>query len=321
MSTRTIEQLERELRDDERMPPARPDLAAIREAGLRRRRLAALGTATGVLVSVVVLGLVVSALTGAGGDRAREPEPAAHPHQLSELAQRALAEVPGATQVSDWQVVVPRPTGGRRQWESVGDPVEVAGTPVDTGAHRYTGVTDYRRSDFPRWLYDGVQHIEQTELADADGSYPVGSTAMGILVDGGPAYLGCVGTAARCSPALLTRSGDQWVYEWGMGTDGFLEPGSKMEVFLSDDYATGAPGQLVLAGLDGTDVSRVELVTTDGTRTEGHVESGTVVPGDTMLWGTVSGDLAAVIAYDANGDVIEDHELKPCSDPVDCEVR
>jgi hypothetical protein len=35
----------------------------------------------------------------------------------------------------------------------------------------------------------------------------------------------------------------------------------------------------------------------------------------------VVGGLAAVIAYDANGDVVEDHKLKPCSDPVDCEAR
>ena len=319
MSTRTIEQLERELHDGEGTPLGRPDLAAIREAGLRRRRLSALGAATGVVVATVVLGLVVSSLTGAGSDRAREPEPAGHPHQLSELAQRALDEVPGATQVSDWQVVLPAPDGALRDW-GLDDPVRLAGAPVDTGAHHYSGVTAYRRADFPHWLYDGIQHIEQTDLAGEDGSYPVGSTDLGILVDDGPAYLGCVGTAARCGPALLTRAGD-WVYEWGMGTDDFLKPGSSMEVFLSDDYSTGAPGQLVLAGLPGTDVARVELVTVDGTRTEGHVESGTVVPDQTMMWGTVTGDLAAVIAYDAGGDVIEDHELKPCTDPVDCEVR
>jgi hypothetical protein len=321
MSTRTIEQLERELHDGEGTQVGRPDLAAIREAGLRRRRFTALGAATGVLVTTVVLGLVVSSVTGAGSDQAREPEPAGHPHQLSELAQRALDEIPGATQVSDWQVVLPAPEGGQRDW-GLDEPVRLAGAPVDTGADHYSGVTGYRRADFPHWLYDGIQHIEQTDLADEDGSYPVGSTDLGVLVDDGPAYLGCVGSATRCGPALLTRDGaGDWVYEWGMGTEAFLKPGSKMEVFLSDDYATGAPGQLVLAGLPGTDVARVELVTVDGTRTEGHVESGTVVRGDTMMWGTVTGELAAVIAYDANGDVVEDHQLEPCTDPVDCEVR
>ena len=321
MSTRSIEQLERELHEGDSTHPGRPDLTAIREAGLRRRRLGALGAASGVLVATVVLGLVVSGLTGTGGDRAREPEPAGRPHQLSELGQRALTEIPGATQVSDWQVVLPAPDGGQRDW-GIDDPVRLAGAPVDTGAGHYSGVTAYRRADFPHWLYDGIQHLEQTDLAGEDGSYPVGSTDVGILVDDGPAYLGCVGTATRCGPALLTRdSGGDWVYEWGMGTDDFLKPGSSMEVFLSDDYATGAPGQLVLAGLPGTDVARVELVAVDGTRVEGHVESGTVVPGHTMMWGTVTGDLAAVIAYDATGAVIEDHELEPCTDPVDCEVR
>jgi hypothetical protein len=51
------------------------------------------------------------------------------------------------------------------------------------------------------------------------------------------------------------------------------------------------------------------------------VASGTLVPGETMFWGTVVGELAVAVTRDADGDVLERHELKPCSDPVDCEVR
>ena len=317
--TRTIDELELDLRRDDAALPG-PDLAAIRSAGMRRRHTSALGIGVGALAAVVVFGLVASAAAGGGDGRAHEPTPARHPHVLSELAQRALVEVPGATQVSDWQVVLPRPKDGERDWGLGSERLTVTGTPVDTGADHYSGVTGYRPADFPAWLYRGVQHIEQTDLAEDDG-YPVGSTEMGILVDDGASYLGCIGSAAHCGPALLTRDGDDWVYEWGMGTDDFLRPGSGMEVFLDEDYSTGGPGQLVMAGLPGTDVARVDLVTTDGTTVTGHVESGTVVPGDTMMWGTVVGELAAVVAYDAGGDVIEDHRLEACSGGVDCEVR
>jgi len=320
MSTRTLEQLEHELHHDDALHPG-PDLVAVKAAGMHRRHLSAMATGVGVLASMVVCGLVLSGTLGAGG-RAVDPQPAGHPHELSALAKRALAEIPGATQVSDWQVVLPAPAGG----PSVGvrgDRPLVVGRPVDTGGHRYLGVTLYDRPDFPRWLFDGVEHIEQTELAYGDDSYPVGSTEMGILVDDGPAYLGCV--AARgdggCGPALLTRDAGGWNLEWSMGTDDFLKPGADMEVFLSDDYSAGRPGHVVLAGLPGTDVARADLVTTDGRTVTGHVETGTVVPDASMIWGTVVGDLAAVIAYDANGSVIEDHKLRACTDPVDCEVR
>jgi hypothetical protein len=320
MSPRTIDELEHELRRDDSPHPG-PDLAAIRSAGMHRRHLSAMATGVGVLASMVALGLVLNGTFGSGG-QAVDPQPAGQPHELSALAKRALAEVPGATQVSDWQVVLPAPAGGPSLGVR-GDRPLVAGTPVDTGGHSYLGVTLYDRPDFPRWLFDGVEHIEQTELAYGDNSYPVGSTEMGILVDDGPAYLGCV--AARgggsCGPALLTRDAGGWNLRWGMGTEDFLEPGADMEVFLSDDYSTGEPGQVVMAGLPGTDVARVDLVTTDGRTVAGQVGSGSIVEGASMMWGTVVGELAAVIAYDADGSVIEDHELRACSDPVDCEVR
>jgi hypothetical protein len=319
MSPRTIEQLEHELHGDEQVRPLGPDLAAIRAAGMHRRHLAALATGVGVLASVVVLGLVLGGTVGSGGRAVDDPAPASRPHELSALAKRALTEISGTRQVSDWQVVVPTPANGP-SGDFDSDPTTITGIPVDTGARHYNGVTAYARADVPGWLYDGVEHIEKTDLGTPQ-EYPVGSTDTGILVDDGPAYLGCAGSDGSCGPALLTKDSDGWHYEWGMGTDDFLRPGSDMEVFLSDDYASGKPGKLVLAGLPDTDVARVDLVTTDGTTVAGHVESGTVVAGASMIWGTVVGDVAAVIAYDGAGKVIEDHRLRPCSDPVDCEVR
>jgi hypothetical protein len=40
-----------------------------------------------------------------------------------------------------------------------------------------------------------------------------------------------------------------------------------------------------------------------------------------MMSALVPGELAKVIAYDAEGDVIEDHPLKACDTPIECEVR
>jgi hypothetical protein len=40
-----------------------------------------------------------------------------------------------------------------------------------------------------------------------------------------------------------------------------------------------------------------------------------------MMSARVPGELAKVVAYDADGEVIEDHPLAPCDDPVECEVR
>lgn len=320
MSTRTLQELEHELHRDEYDMVMQPDLEAIRAAGVRRRYLTAAGMGAALLATTVAVGLVLGLTLGGGIGRAVDDVPVAtQPHELSPLAERVLDEVPGAVQVSDWQVVLPAPAGAAHQWPETD--MAVAGTPVDTGARHYAGVTSYRAGAFPDWLHRGVAKIERTDLASDDGSHPVGSTDMGILVDAGAAYLGCVGSDDSCTPALLTRDAGGWSYQWGMGTEDFLRPGSDMEVFLSDDYSTGAPGELVFAGLPGTDVARVDLVTTDGTTVPGHVERGSVVPGASMLWGTVVGKLAAVVAYDADGDVIEDHELKPCSNPVDCEVR
>jgi hypothetical protein len=94
-----------------------------------------------------------------------------------------------------------------------------------------------------------------------------------------------------------------------------------MQVFTSEDYSTGSPGQLVVAGLAGTDVARADLITATGETVSGHVEPGTVVPGGTMVWGRVPGTLAAVMTYDASGDLVEAHQLRPCGGPEDCDVR
>ena len=110
-------------------------------------------------------------------------------------------------------------------------------------------------------------------------------------------------------------------YDWGMGTDDFLQPGEDLELFSTPTYTAGTAQTVWIGGTYGTDVASVDLVTTDGTTVSATVASGTLVPGDTMFWGTVDGDLAEAVTRDAEGHVLEQHRVKSCSTPVDCEVR
>jgi hypothetical protein len=245
------------------------------------------------------------------------------PKEMSALASRALAEIPGAVQVSSWQVVIPLPAGaGADELGVDGVPRhDVEAGPIDIGTRWYTGVTTFGRQGFPAWLYDGVADYEQHVLGDEDG-YPVGSTDIGVIVDGGPLRLACTSTGDHpCAPSMLSGEDGDLVHQWGMGTDDFLLPGSDLELFHTPTYTTGSPRTVWIGGADGVDVASVDLVTTDGETVTATVAAGTLVPGETMFWGTVEGELAKAVTRDAEGHVIEEHDVKPCSDPVECEVR
>jgi hypothetical protein len=324
MNDMSIRELEVELRSGEREVLDPRALATIRRQGGRRRTTRRALIAVGTAGVVAVVGLTL-ALGGPGGDERTKDDsvPVADPppHELSHLAQRALDEIPGAVQVSEWQVVLPSPDAKSDYW--MGDPPdrEIVGDTVPLDAKSYQGVTMFPADAWPAWLYDGTLDYEQSQQ-DENGSYPVGSTGTGVLVEVGGAELACVSWKNHgCVPAVMTRTSDGKLhFEWGMGTDEFLTAGSDMEVFLDEDYSTGAPGTLAFAGLPGTDVARVEFVTTSGQVVEGQVHTG-LVEGASMMSARVPGDLAKVVAYDADGEVIEDHPLAPCDTPVECEVR
>ncbi len=335
MDQRTIDQLENDLRGHDAPGAGGVDLATVRALGTRRRRVRGLVAGGGAVAAVAVLALVLTAVTGGHERGAEEPrfatQPSSTPTELSPLAQRALAKVPGAVQVSAWQVLIPTPAAMSMYPSQVVPADHIAAGPVDVGMRRYTGVTSFERGQFPAWLFDGVERIEKTELGSEEEGYPVGSTEMGIIVDAGPLDLACVqplpdwGNADElgdaCNPAMLGTSGDARTYEWGMGTDDFLQSGQPLELFSDETYTDGTARTVWIGGTDGTDVASVELVDVDGTRIQATVAAGTLVPGETMFWGTVPGELAIAVTRDADGDVLERHEVKPCDSPVDCEVR
>ncbi len=316
----TIHELEDQLHAGERELLDPETLTSIRRMGSRRRTTRRALTAVGTAAVVAAVGLTVSLVGSDSGSRGEDPTQVAEaPQELSPLAERALAEIPGAVQVSDWQVVLPPPGVNSDFWYDNPDE-KVVGRPVALDLKTYQGVTAYPEQAWPAWLYDGTLDFEKS--LEQDGAVPVGSTDNGILVEAGDAFLACTSWKGHaCGPAFMTRTADGSLHRnWGMGTDDFLEPGSDMEVFLSKDYSTGAPGVLAFAGLPGTDVARAEFVATDGTVVEGRVHAG-LVEGASMMSGRVAGELAKVIAYDADGNVIEAHPLRDCDGPTDCEVR
>lgn len=307
----------------------RPDLAAIRRAGARRRRTRRAVRALTVAAAGALAAGVLGVTGGAGDEHAIDPaQGGVDRTQLSDLAQQALEEIPGARKINSWQVLVPGPGSAP---DPIGEPAltdeRFAGEGVAIGEW-YAGVTSYERDAFPSWLWRGAQHVEQTVLGDKH-SYPVGSTDTGVVVDAGQLELACmtawdwnkdVAIPGRpCSPAVVGVVGGERRYLWGIGTDDFLDPGAGMELF--DTNAPAGVDQGWIGGVDGTDVVRADFTTTDGTVVEGRVSPGTLVPGKSMFYAQVPGELANVSIYDASGALIESHDLEPCSDPVDCEVR
>ena len=330
---RSVSELERGLREPEPDRLTAVRLASIRARGRRQRRARGAAYVSGAAVLVLGVSLLAGVVGRTAGDRAADRTPLASapatPKQLSALARRALAEIPGAVQVSSWQVVIPAPANAK---EDLGmhQPVpsdHVVAGPVDVGTHAYAGVTAFKQTTFPAWLHDGVSDWEHAH--GEDNSYPVGSTDMGIIVDTGPQGLACMtsppewgGTPADgCFPAMLSGADDDLLYNWGMGTDDFLTEGADLELFSTPTYVDGTAKTVWIGGTYGADVASVDLVTTDGTTVPATVAAGTLVPGSTMFWGTVDGELAQAVTRDAEGKVLEKHEVKPCSDPVSCEVR
>lgn len=323
-----INELERQLAGDGE-PVGSPDLGTIHRLGRRRRTLRTVTVGGGAaLATAAVIGVV--ATVGGGGTTAIDPadQPTPEPQALSALAQRALDEIPGAVRLSPGSVSIPQPPGAESQFPTALRGPDVVGEPIELSEPSFAGVTMYAEGTFPDWLYSGTEDVERA-AGDENGS-PMGTTDMtGVHVDGGPSYLGCIGpqggedfaNGASCAPAVLSRSGDFWLYNWGMGTEEFLEPGAPMEVFTWDGFENGADTTMTIAGIDGTTAVRAELIATDGTVAEGTVLAGTMVAGDTIVYGEVPGELARVVLYDADGAVVDDHPLRDCDDPVDCEVR
>ncbi len=127
-------------------------------------------------------------------------------------------------------------------------------------------------------------------------------------------------------PASLEKGAKEWDEREserdgrpGQGIIGSVDSGVLVD--QSEQQIACIPVSLWVGGTDGTDGASVDLELADGSTVEATVASGTLVPGETVFWATVPGELVRAVTRDADGEVLEDHPLRPCSGDLDCEVR
>ncbi len=295
-------------------PTSGPDLDAVRAQGraFRRRRRGAvaagvvgLGVAASALVAVTVGGDAVTGeqSLGVAGTGQQQDE------ALTRWEQEALDAVPGSYAVAG-TVVVPGPLDTADDVATMRFTArQLAGEPVALGWHGYTD---------PGYVASTVTYpdlIEQRQvLADREGK--------DVVADNGPVSLACLSDGGRpCSPAVvMPGEGTDWFYLSGLGTDDFLRPGSDMELFLDELHARSGATSSLIGGFDGV-ARRVELTLVDGTVQVASIDAGVMSEGDTLFWAETPVEVTRVTAYDSDGDVVQERQVRDCSGGVDCEVR
>jgi hypothetical protein len=283
------------------------DPVQIRRRGrsLRTRRRAAAGAAV-LSVAGVTAGAVT--LLDLDGDTSGSPGVAsAGAATINHYEQRVLDQVPGSYAVGG-VVVVPNPLDPDSDMNTrfASDQVRSEVRPLGFKAFTSPGYLA-TTTDFPQFMQGNLP--KDTQVVGVDGMASIGCVAWNRDDPG-------------CSPAVLVGdAATGWFYLYGFGTDHFLQPGSEMEVFLDETYERGGPGQSVIGGFDGTDATRVELTLVDGSKVAATLDSGGISKGDTLFWAETPVEVAKVVAYDADGGVVASHDIRECSDPVDCEVR
>lgn len=282
-----------------------PDLDRIHRLGRRRRR--ANRAATGAAVAATVAALAgVWAVLGPAGDGATV-RAAGQDHEVTSVTayeKQVLADVPGSYQVDGTVVLTDRMAADGESM--LPRNVRITGTPIPLGYHAMVG---------PGYLMSTQKDTAYQRNA------PKGSQ---VVVDAGPVWLGCTTTKKlpACSPVVLAQdTAGRFRFLNGFGADDFLRPGADMELFVDDDLSGRTWAQTLLGGFHSADTTRVLVETTDGSQTEAELDVDSLSPGNTLFWAKLTEPVARVRAYDADGELIAEHRLRACKDPVDCEVR
>ncbi len=118
---------------------------------------------------------------------------------------------------------------------------------------------------------------------------------------------------------MLAASGSAYELVFNFGRPGPMVEGEPMQLHTLENYSTGTP-TTVWIGVAHAGAARVVYVLEDGTQVEGQIAEG-VDRHDTVFFADVSGPLDRVLAYDAAGELLEEHEILPCSGAADCEIR
>lgn len=284
-----------------------PDVAALRDrgrVGRRNRRLARVGVVA-----------VVAALAAGGWlvgndlrDDAAPPQPAepGHAKVLSSYERRVLGAVPGAFAVAG-EVVIPAPVDPKAAPNVARQVDGFTGRLAPVGWHSMTS------------LLDGP--IAST-VPTPPFMHTVPPDDTDVVQDSGPMHLGCRPVAGDCG--LFFVLGNRrigWQTGNRLGDDNFLKPGRPMQLIPGGTLENHRFQPTVVGGMQGTTTTRVVLTLRDGTTANATVDSGRISRGDTIFWALLESPPTRATAYDHQGNVVEDHGLTPCDDPVDCSTR
>ncbi len=285
-----------------------PDIEALRargRVGRRNRRLTQVVAAAAV-VAIAVGGWLVS------GDLRHDaipPQPVkpGHTKVLSSYEHRVLEGVPGAFGVAG-EVVIPAPIDPKAPANIARQVEGFTGRLAPLGWHAMTPLSDGPISS----TVVTPQFMHQAPPATSD-----------VYQDSGPMHLGCRRvTGARCGLfyVLGSRTGG-WQTGNRLGDEDFLRPGAPMELILGGTLEDHRFEPTIVGGMHGTTTTRVQLTLRDGSTADATVDSGRIARGATVFWARLDSPAVRATAYDTSGQVVEDHDLTACDDPVDCNTR
>ena len=287
------------------------DLGHVRALGRRRRRNRRIAVwAAAVLIAVAVALVTIPGLVNRVDNH---PSPV-HPNGLTSLnsyERRVLAEAPGAYAVHG-EVVVRTPPDPAANVFIASKVQRFAGRVAPLGWHGMWDLNDgplsttaelpdFMRKDSPPPLPDHTQVWEDT----------------------GPLWIACLPRPdGPCvTETLFGNRSTGWYNGDRVGDDNFLRPGTPIEVRPSRTLENHRNQSTLIGGMHGTTTTRVVLTLQDGSTTEATIDRGRIAKGATLFWALTGSQTVRVTAYDATGNLVEDHPLSSCDDPVDCQTR
>lgn len=144
-----------------------------------------------------------------------------------------------------------------------------------------------------------------------------------VYQDSGPMRIGCRRAPGVSCGLFLVVGSDSvgWFTGDRLGDDAFLQPGEPMQLVPGSTLENGRLQPTVIGGMHGTATARVVITLEDGSEREATVDRGRIARGATVFWGLFEDQPVRATAYDAAGEVVEDHPLTSCDDPIDCQTR
>lgn len=227
-------------------------------------------------------------------------EAAAEPTTFAAYADQLLASTPGSWRSGASVVVVPAEAAGETEGTRL--PADRVGPTVPLPAHAFELAEDWR--------------------APGSDDQPEPGLTGRVLSDRGPALLACTEwpDSRGCTVSVGHLEEGGFVYDFGVGSDRFQAPGAEMEVFLMPSYTPAGRETLVLAG-GSAPVESAVVILRDGTKVPATLTDVVGEPTGAIYFTSTAGTPVRVVAFDANGRVVEDHAIRRCRPGANCEVH